>query len=63
MIGDRFIDMVAGKSAGCFCVGVLWGFGSEKELEDSGADILLDEPEKLLELAQLKDSYASMSGR
>ncbi|MBW1641801.1 MAG: HAD-IA family hydrolase [Deltaproteobacteria bacterium] len=63
MIGDRFIDMVAGKSIGCFCVGVLWGFGSQKELKDSGADILLDEPEELLELAQLKDYYASMSGR
>jgi len=61
MIGDRYIDMVAGKMTGCFCVGVLWGFGSEKELKDSGADILLSNPKELLELAQLKDSYASLS--
>jgi len=48
MIGDRFIDMAAGKATGCFCVGALWGFGSKQELKDSGADILLDQPQELL---------------
>ncbi|MCJ7771950.1 MAG: HAD hydrolase-like protein [Desulfobacterales bacterium] len=48
MIGDRHIDMIAGKSTGCFCAGVLWGFGDKKELEDSGADCLINRPEELL---------------
>lgn len=62
MIGDRHIDMIAGKSTGCFCVGVLWGFGSKKELTGSGADVLLNKPEELLELASIKIADASMSG-
>lgn len=53
MIGDRFIDMDAGKSTGCVCAGVLWGFGSHQELEESGADLLLHTPDELLELDAL----------
>lgn len=59
MIGDRFIDMNAGKKMGCLCVGVLWGFGSKKELIDSGADMLLKTPEELLKLSQRKASHDS----
>jgi len=51
MIGDRSIDMAAGKASGCFCVGVLWGFGSERELSGSGADVLLKETRQLVEWA------------
>ena len=61
MIGDRFIDMTAGKSMGCFCVGVLWGFGSEKELKDSGADVLLHHPQELLIIDHLKKNHIAVA--
>jgi len=38
MVGDRKHDMAAGKETGCFCIGVLWGYGSREELRQSGAD-------------------------
>jgi N-acetyl-D-muramate 6-phosphate phosphatase len=41
MIGDTTVDIRAGKSAGAQTVGVLCGFGEEKELLDMGADLIL----------------------
>ncbi len=42
MIGDTTVDIRAGKSAGAQTVGVLCGFGEEKELRQRGADIILE---------------------
>jgi len=47
MVGDRSYDVIAGKATHCFCIGVLWGYGSRKELLDSGADVLLNKPNEL----------------
>jgi len=44
MIGDRSQDMIAGKQTGCPCIGVLWGYGTRKELLDAGADKLVETP-------------------
>ncbi|NNF98628.1 MAG: HAD-IA family hydrolase [Desulfobacteraceae bacterium] len=44
MIGDRYLDMEAGKAAHCRCIGVLWGYGGRKELLDAGADALCNSP-------------------
>jgi len=41
MIGDTAVDMRAGKAAGAQTVGVLCGFGDEKELCEAGADLIL----------------------
>lgn len=41
MIGDTTVDIRAGKAAGAQTVGVLCGFGEQKELERSGADLIL----------------------
>lgn len=41
MIGDTTVDILAGKAAGAQTVGVLCGFGTEKELLASGADFIL----------------------
>ncbi len=41
MIGDTTVDMRAGRSAGAQTVGVLCGFGEEKELRRLGADFIL----------------------
>lgn len=38
LIGDRGADMVAAKTLGLVPLGVLWGFGTQKELEAGGAE-------------------------
>ncbi len=50
MIGDRAVDVIAGKSNDVASVGVLWGFGEPKELEDAAPDYLLESPGELLDL-------------
>jgi HAD superfamily hydrolase (TIGR01509 family) len=50
MIGDTTVDMRAGKSAGAQTVGVLCGFGEEAELKKMGADMILKDTTKLLEI-------------
>ena len=50
MIGDTTVDIRAGRSAGAQTVGVLCGFGEEAELKKMGADIILNDTTKLLDL-------------
>ena len=50
MIGDRAVDVIAGKSNGVASVGVLWGFGERPELEEAAPDYLLESPGELLNL-------------
>jgi len=49
-LGDTSIDMLTAGRAGMCAVGVLWGFRTEQELLDSGADHLIQAPADLLEL-------------
>lgn len=46
--GDTNTDMQTGKAAGLYTAGVLWGFRDQKELEESGADIVVSAPKQLL---------------
>lgn len=41
MVGDTMVDIRAGKAAGAQTAGVLCGFGTEDDLRNAGADILL----------------------
>lgn len=50
MIGDTTVDMRAGKSAGAQTVGVLCGFGEEPELIKMGADMILKDTTKLMDV-------------
>jgi N-acetyl-D-muramate 6-phosphate phosphatase len=50
MIGDTTVDILAGKTAGAQTVGLLCGFGEEKELRRAGADLICKD---LLELREL----------
>ena len=50
MIGDTTVDMHAGKSAGTQLVGVLCGFGEEPELKKLGADLILSDTPKLVDV-------------
>ncbi|NOY98604.1 MAG: HAD family hydrolase [Chloroflexi bacterium] len=49
MIGDTTVDIRAGKAAGAQTVGVLCGFGEEKELRRAGADLILESTHQLAE--------------
>jgi N-acetyl-D-muramate 6-phosphate phosphatase len=50
MIGDTTVDIRAGKAASAQTVGVLCGFGEEPELRKFGADVILEDTTKLLEI-------------
>lgn len=40
-VGDHPFDMLAAKSAGCFAIGVLTGWGNRKNLKNAGADYII----------------------
>lgn len=42
MVGDTTVDVSAARAAGAWAVGVLCGFGRRQELEQAGADVILD---------------------
>lgn len=47
MIGDRREDIAAGKHNGLKTIGVLYGYGTRCELDEAGADALVDSPEDI----------------
>jgi phosphoglycolate phosphatase len=49
MVGDRAADIIAARATRVRSVGVLWGYGSERELVEAGADILCATPGDLAE--------------
>ncbi len=48
-LGDTATDMKTAVAAGCFPVGVLWGFRTEEELRDNGARAIVKEPLDVLD--------------
>jgi HAD superfamily hydrolase (TIGR01549 family) len=52
MIGDTTIDVRTGRAAGAQTVGVLCGFGTERELKDAGVDLILRTTSDLLAVLQ-----------
>lgn len=49
-VGDSDVDVRTGKNGGLTVCGVLWGFRDRPELEEAGADYVIDQPEQLLAL-------------
>ena len=49
-VGDSEIDIETARNAGCFPLGVSWGFRSRATLEAAGAARIIDKPEELWEL-------------
>ena len=49
LVGDSTVDIEAARAAGARSVGVLCGFGSKKELERAGADLVLDRTSELVD--------------
>ena len=50
MVGDRCFDMEGGKAAGVHTLGVTYGYGSEQELLESGAERIAHTPTEILEI-------------
>ena len=50
MIGDRKFDIIGAKQCGIKSVGVLCGFGSEKELREYKADYIVPEFSDILNI-------------
>ena len=48
MIGDREVDIIAGKSNGTRTIGVTYGYGSRQDLQDCTPDHICDRPGKIL---------------
>jgi phosphoglycolate phosphatase-like HAD superfamily hydrolase len=55
MVGDTVVDIKSGKAAGAQTVGVLCGFGEEKELIKAGADVILETTPALIDLLRKTD--------
>lgn len=52
MIGDKRDDMIAARENRLIPVGVRWGYGSDLELTQSGAQVLVDRPDALPQLIE-----------
>lgn len=50
MIGDRYNDVAGARKTGLKCMGVLWGYGSEEELRQAGADFIAEKPHTLTDM-------------
>ncbi|MHC4265711.1 MAG: HAD family hydrolase [Planctomycetota bacterium] len=49
-LGDTNTDMQTANAAGMYAVGALWGFRGAEELVSNGAQVLVKEPQEVLEL-------------
>lgn len=52
MVGDTILDVQAGRAAGAQTIGVLCGFGSERELRRAGADLIVSSTADILKLIE-----------
>lgn len=52
VVGDMAVDIQMGASAGTKTCGVTWGNGTKNELEDAGADYIINSMDELLNLSQ-----------
>jgi phosphoglycolate phosphatase len=50
MIGDSGVDMQTAKNGGVRSIGCTWGFRTRTELEENGADIIVDNPLEILQI-------------
>lgn len=57
MVGDTVYDIAAGRKAGAYTIGVLWGHGAHAELGAAGADVTVTDA------AGLSEALAQWAGR
>ena len=49
-VGDSNVDIACGHNAGLHACGVAWGFRGRRELEEAGADYVVDTPMELIDI-------------
>ena len=54
-LGDTGTDMRCAVNAGMYPIGVLWGFRTAEELQESGAQALLEKPSQLMNLLGMEE--------
>lgn len=52
MVGDTTVDILAGRAAGAQTIGLLCGFGTQRELARAGADMILQHLKELHKLLE-----------
>jgi HAD superfamily hydrolase (TIGR01549 family) len=57
MVGDTTMDVRAARRAGAWAIGVLCGFGEQRELERAGAHIILPHTAQLASLLERSREY------
>lgn len=50
MIGDREHDILGAHHVGLDSIGVLYGYGSKRELQDAGATLIIEAPRELMDV-------------
>lgn len=58
-VGDAVFDIQASKAAGMAAVGVTWGAGKREELEEAGADWVVDTMDELLPILSTSELEAT----
>lgn len=48
-VGDSEVDIATARNAGIPCISISWGFRSREELAESGASVIVERPDALLE--------------
>lgn len=54
VIGDSTMDLQTAHNAGMRAIAVTWGFHERERLRAAGADILVDDPDALLEVIEMR---------
>ena len=49
-VGDSEVDCITARNAGVDCIGVTWGFRDAEVLKESGARIIADSPDEIINL-------------
>ena len=49
-VGDTYVDIATGRAAGLHTVGVKWGFRTEAELKEAGAEFITDSADELFDI-------------
>ena len=56
VVGDMNVDILMGFNAGAKTCGVTYGNGTKKELEEAGADYIIDSFDELIEIVEKNES-------
>jgi len=62
MVGDRKYDMIGAGKCAVRKIGVTYGFGTQEELSEAGADYIIDSPEDLTSLLGVPGELAEHRG-